>query len=183
MTGTFPSAVLDRARDVALAIFDVDGVLTDGRLILGPDGGEYKAFHTRDGQGLVMLREIVALGIITGRRSPVVAARMHELGINMVFQGQSDKDKAFKTMLKELGIEPQQVCYVGDDLPDLAVMTQVGLPIAVADAHPMVREQAVWTTDLGGGRGAVREVCDLIIEASGNGERLYQRYSGRRASP
>lgn len=157
------------AARIKLAIFDVDGVLTDGRLMLGPNGQEFKNFHVRDGQGLVMLRESgVMLAIITGRESAVVAERMAELGIEYVFQGQSDKLAALESLLRELKVDATEVCYVGDDCPDIPVMTRVGLPIAVADAHWMLHEHAVCTTTANGGAGAVREVCELILSAQDN---------------
>jgi 3-deoxy-D-manno-octulosonate 8-phosphate phosphatase (KDO 8-P phosphatase) len=154
------------AAGIKLAIFDVDGVLTDGRLMLGPNGQEFKNFHVRDGHGLVMLRESgIALAIITGRTSAVVAERMAELGIEYVFQGQTDKLQALESLLQELKVDPSAVCYVGDDLPDIPVMMRVGLPIAVADAHWKLHECAACATAANGGAGAVREVCELILTA------------------
>jgi len=165
----FEARVLGRAANVELTIFDVDGVLTDGRLVLGPNGQEFKNFHVRDGLGLVMLRESgVAVAIITGRKSPVVAERMAELGIDLVFQGQSNKLVAFETLLSSLNIDPGAVCYVGDDLPDIPVMRRAGLPITVADADRRVSEYAVYQTEAKGGRGAAREVCELIMAAKGS---------------
>lgn len=163
-----PDAVLTLAANVRLAIFDVDGVLTNGQLLLGPQGEELKQFHVRDGHGLVMLRESgVTLAVITGRKSPVVAARMAELGIHFVYQGQRDKLQAFDALLAELKLSPAEVCYVGDDLPDLPVMKRVALSVAVADAHWAIAEAAVWRTSLPGGQGAVREVCELVMRARG----------------
>ena len=162
------SRVQDLAATIKLAIFDVDGVLTNGGLILGPNNQEFKKFHVRDGLGLVMLRESgIVLAIITGRESSVVTERMTHLGIEFVFQGQSNKLQAFESLLDKLKIEPATVCYVGDDLPDLPVMMRVGLPIAVADAHSKLLEHAVWQTTANGGAGAVREVCELILVAQG----------------
>ena len=162
------SRVQDLAATIKLAIFDVDGVLTDGGLILGPNNQEFKKFHVRDGLGLVMLRESgIVLAIITGRESSVVTERMAQLGIEFVFQGQRNKLQAFESLLDKLKIDPATVCYVGDDLPDLPVMMRVGLPIAVADAHSKLLEHAVWQTTANGGAGAVREVCELILVAQG----------------
>ena len=160
------SEVLERAAGIRLAVFDVDGVLTDGHLLLGPDGAEFKSFHVRDGHGLVMLREAgIEIGIITGRRSRVVAERMHELGVAHVLQGIRDKSAALADMVAATDVELAEVAYAGDDLPDLPPMRMVGLPIAVADAaHPVV-EASLWTTSLGGGCGAAREICDLILAA------------------
>lgn len=163
-----PAEVLALAAGIRLAIFDVDGVLTNGQLLLGPQGEELKQFHVRDGHGLVMLRESgMKLAVITGRKSPVVAARMQELGIHFVYQGQREKVQALDALLAELELAGSEVCYVGDDLPDLPVMKRVALPIAVADAHWAVAEAAIWRTTLGGGQGAVREVCELLMRARG----------------
>lgn len=160
--------VLARARQVRIAVFDVDGVLTDGRIVLGPAGEEYKQFHVRDGQGLVMLRDSgVTLAVITGRDSTVVAHRMRELGVHYLYQGRHDKRLALEELCREGACTPAEICYTGDDLPDLPVMQQVGLPIAVADAHPAVKAVARWQTPSGGGLGAAREVAELIMHAQG----------------
>ncbi len=162
--------VAERAASIRLVIFDVDGVLTDGRLFFGPEGEAFKAFHARDGAGI---KRLVAAGvevaILSGRRSPAVECRMQELGVRHVFQGCEDKLAEFSRLAGELGIEPAAVAAVGDDTPDLALIREVGLGIAVADAHPAVREAAAWTTNLPGGRGAGGEVCELILGARGNG--------------
>lgn len=163
------ASVSDLAAVVKLAIFDVDGVLTDGGLILGPNGQEFKNFHVRDGLGLVMLRSTgVELAIITGRESTVVTERMAALGIEHVLQGQSDKEQALDKLLDDLNVDVSTVCYVGDDLPDLPVMMRVGLSVAVADAHSELIKHAAWKTKAKGGAGAVREVCEMILAAQGN---------------
>ena len=160
------SAALARAAGIELAVFDVDGVLTDGRIILGAHGDELKSFHVRDGHGLVRLREAgIERAVITGRSSPVVERRMRELGVTHVFQGIRDKQACLSELLGTLGIAASATCYVGDDLPDLPAMRLVGLPIAVADACADARAVALWVTQAGGGRGAVREVCDLLLRA------------------
>lgn len=154
------------ARDIRALVLDVDGVLTDGRLYCGPDGREYKAFHVRDGHGLVMLLEAgIGVGIISGRRSEVVERRMRELGVRHVLQGVADKDAGLSRLLAALDIGPGQTCYVGDDVPDMIPMRRVGFAVAVADAHPSVKDVAHWRTTLPGGFGAVREVCDLLLNA------------------
>jgi 3-deoxy-D-manno-octulosonate 8-phosphate phosphatase (KDO 8-P phosphatase) len=169
--------ILNLAATVKLAIFDVDGVLTDGSLILGPNDQEFKKFHVRDGLGLVMLRDSgTVLAVITGRESQVVTERMAQLGIEYVFQGQNNKQLALESLLSELKIDPAVVCYVGDDLSDLPVMLRVGLPIAVADAHSKLLEHAVWRTSANGGAGAVREVCELILAAQGKLETAIARF-------
>ncbi len=172
--------IRDLAASIKLAIFDVDGVLTDGGLMLGPNGQEFKNFHVRDGLGLVMLRDNgVKLAIITGRESSVVSERMAALGIEYVFQGQSDKLQALEKLLDELQINASSVCYVGDDLPDLPVMMRVGLPIAVADAHVKLIENATWKTQAKGGAGAVREVCEMILAAQGKLDSVFQRFESQ----
>lgn len=170
--------VMLRAARIALVIFDVDGVLTDGRIIIGADGSETKQFHVGDGLGMVMLRESgVDIAIITGRESAAVTRRMGELGIDRVFQGQSSKTAAFSAVCEDLGVTGEEVCYVGDDLPDIPVMARCGLPIAVANANWKVREYAAYVTRLDGGAGAAREVCELIMRARGTLEDALARYA------
>ena len=160
---------LSTAAQIKLAVFDVDGVLTDGKLILGESGNEYKAFHVRDGHGLVMLLESgCKIAVITARSSKIVAERMASLGIKYVYQGEKDKGARLIKLIDELGLKPEQVAYMGDDVIDLPAMTKIGLPIAVADAHPEVRKIAAWVTEQKGGNGAVREICELIMEAQGS---------------
>lgn len=171
MTLPVPLDVLERAARVRLAVFDVDGVLTDGRLWYRDDGREMKGFHVRDGLGLKrLLANGIEVAILTARLSPIVTERTAELGIAHVYQGQDDKRACLERLLHALDLDAEAAAYTGDDLPDLAPMRRVGLAIAVADAHAAVRERAHWTTALGGGRGAVREVCDLILTASGRAE-------------
>lgn len=166
-----PADIRERAARVKLAIFDVDGVLTDGRLWYAEDGREMKAFHVHDGLGLKRLRANgIEVAIITARISHLVAQRTAELGIVHVYQGQEDKRISFGQLLHALDISADQCAYTGDDLPDLGVMSQVGLAVAVANAHPWVRDRAHWRTRLHGGAGAVREVCDLLLCAQGKGE-------------
>ncbi len=160
--------ILQKASQVELVIFDVDGVLTDGGLFFGDDGQEYKAFHSRDGHGMKMLRASgVEIAIITGRTSQVVEHRMANLGIEHVYQGKQEKLPAFEALIAKLQLTPEQVAYVGDDVVDLPIMLRVGLAVAVADAHPLVLKHAHWQTPHGGGRGAARDVCELIMEARG----------------
>lgn len=160
--------LIEKAANIRMIIFDVDGVLTDGSLFIGDDGQEYKAFNSRDGHGMVMLKESgVGIAIITGRTSEVVRIRMNSLGIEHVYQGQHDKRAAFEDLLKTTGLKAGQIAYVGDDVVDLPVMTQVGLAIAVQDAHPLVLKHAHWQTPSRGGRGAGRDVCEFIMEAQG----------------
>jgi len=160
--------ILQKAAQVELVIFDVDGVLTDGRLFYGDDGQEYKAFHSRDGHGMKMLRASgVEIAIITGRTSKVVAHRMANLGIEHVYQGKAEKLPVFEALIERLGVGAERVAYVGDDVVDLPIMRRVGLAVAVADAHPLVLQHAHWHTPHGGGLGAARDICELIMEAHG----------------
>ena len=161
-------ALLKAALPVKLAIFDVDGVLTDGRLFFLPDGGEFKTFHTLDGQGIKMLmRTGVQTAIITGRTSPIVERRAQDLGINYLYQGREDKLVVLDELLKQLGLEYSQVAYLGDDLPDLPVIRRVGLGMAVATANAFVKQHAAGITQARGGEGAAREFCELIMHAQG----------------
>ncbi len=154
----------EKARNIKLLICDVDGVFSDGRIYLGNDGEELKAFHTRDGYGIKALRQAgIEVAIITGRSSAIVEKRMRALTIPYIFQGQEDKIPAFQQLKQQLVIEDQQIAYIGDDLSDWAVMQHVGLSVAVADAHPLLRHHATLTTSLPGGFGAVRELCDLLL--------------------
>ncbi len=169
--------VQQRAAQVRLVVFDVDGVLTDGRLYYTDDGLELKAFHSRDGHGMKLLMNSgVELAIITARTSPTVTRRMESLGIRHVYQGRLEKLPAFEELIQELGLTPEQAAYVGDDIVDLPVMTRVGLAVAVADAHPLVKRHAHWQTTHPGGRGAARDVCELIMEAQGTLEAQFAPY-------
>lgn len=169
--------ILQKASQIKLVVFDVDGVLTDGSLFVGDDGQEYKAFFSKDGLGIKMLKRTgVDVGIITARTSEVVIHRMKNLEIQHVYQGCMDKLPALLEMTKKLGISLEQTAYVGDDIVDLPAMSRVGLAIAVQDAHPVARQHAHWQTPSNGGRGAARDVCDLIMEAQGTLEQQIRFY-------
>ncbi len=169
-----------RAKAIELVVFDVDGVLTDGSLYLGDDGQEYKAFNSRDGHGMTMLRQAgIALAVITGRQSEVVRIRMESLGVEHVYQGQRDKRPAYNALRQACGLEHAQIAYVGDDVVDLPVMRQVGLAIAVADAHPLVKQYCHWQTRLAGGCGAAREVSEGLLAAQGKLDALFAEYASR----
>lgn len=160
--------IMERAADIRLVLFDVDGVLTDGSLYFDGSGHEYKAFYARDGHGMKMLMQSgIEIGLITGRNSPVVEMRARELGIAHLYQGYLDKCLAFDSLLEQLKLRESQVAYVGDDVVDLPVMRRVHLAVAVADAHPLVARYAHWRTPNAGGRGAARDVCELIMLAQG----------------
>jgi 3-deoxy-D-manno-octulosonate 8-phosphate phosphatase (KDO 8-P phosphatase) len=157
-----------RARGVKLAIFDVDGVMTDGTLYIGPQGETYKAFNILDGHGVKMLQSAgVATAIISGRASEAVAWRAKELAIAHVVQGAANKVAEFEKLLASLGLEPRACAFMGDDLPDLPVMTRCGLAVAVANAAEGVKAVAHYVTRASGGRGAVREFCELVLRAQG----------------
>lgn len=164
----FPSEVMERAANIRIVVFDVDGVLTDGSLYLDGNGNEYKAFYARDGHGIKLLMQSgVEIGIISGRSSPVVVKRMNELGITHFYQGCLDKRPVFGELLKRLGLQATEAAYVGDDIVDLPAMCDAHLAVAVADAHPLVIRHAHWRTPNAGGRGAARDVCELIMSAQG----------------
>ena len=169
--------ILAKAQAVRLVVFDVDGVLTDGGLYFSDDGQEYKAFHSRDGHGMKMLlRSGVDIAVITGRTSRVVIHRMANLGVQHVYQGQTDKLPAFLSLLHKLGLESRQAAFAGDDVVDLPIMLQAGFAVAVQDAHPLVKERAHWCTPHGGGRGAARDLCEFIMEAQGTLQDQLSRY-------
>lgn len=153
-------------QQLKLLILDVDGVLTDGRLFFDDQGKEYKCFHARDGHGIKLLRQSgVEVAVISGRQSQSVSLRMQSLGVEHVYQGHENKRAAFAEILQKLHLQPAQVAYIGDDVLDLPVMRQVGFAVAVADANFAVKQYAHWQTQTPGGLGAVREVCDLIMQA------------------
>jgi len=161
--------VLKIAADIKLVLFDVDGVLTDGSLFISDDGQEYKAFYSRDGHGLKMLQHSgVEAGIITGRNSRVVERRAAELGVKHLFQGCQDKLATYLSLVETLKLNPQTIAFVGDDVVDLPIMLQVGLAVAVQDAHHLIKNHAHWITPSGGGRGAARELCEMIMVAQGS---------------
>ena len=170
-------ALSETAANIKLVVFDVDGVLTDGKLILGENGNEYKSFHVRDGHGIVMLMETGCnVAVITARSSKIVAERMSSLGIKYIYQGEKDKGKAIKNLFDQSGLMPSEIAYVGDDIIDLPAMDKVALPIAVADAHPEVRKIAKFITKNNGGQGAAREVCELIMIAQDNFKKIIESY-------
>mgnify|MGYP001170979028 FL=1 len=169
--------ILKNAVNIKLIVFDVDGVLTDGRLILGENGNEYKSFYVRDGQGLVMLLKTGCnVAVITARTSSIVAERMASLGIKHICQGEKNKGAALIKLTDKLNITLSEVAYVGDDVIDLSAMNKVALPIAVADAHPEVKKLAKFITENNGGKGAVREICELIMIAQNNFDKQIKGY-------
>ncbi|MDQ3037165.1 MAG: HAD hydrolase family protein [Myxococcota bacterium] len=159
-----------RARFAAVRalVLDVDGVLTDGALTYGPDGEVVKVFHVRDGLGIRLAqREGIVVAMITAKRSPMLSRRLAELEVMHVLDGREDKGAALAELAASLDLAQHELAFVGDDVLDLAAMRAAGLAIAVADAHPFVLEEAAWVTHERGGRGAVREVCDALLDARG----------------
>ncbi|HTP26354.1 MAG TPA: HAD hydrolase family protein [Anaeromyxobacteraceae bacterium] len=159
------SLLFARASRVRLLLLDVDGVLTDGRLYYGADGEVMKAFDVKDGHGIVLLREHVALGVISGRPG-LARRRLEELGVRHLIFGQRDKLAGYAS-LEHLGIPDGEVAYMGDDVNDLPLLTRVGLSACPADARPEVRSAVHFVARSAGGRGAVRELCDLLLRARG----------------
>jgi len=169
--------LLSRARAIKLLICDIDGVLTDGSVMLGNAGEELKAFNIKDGFGLRAIQQFgIQVALITGRQSTLVERRAAELDIKHVYQGNTNKRAAFAELLNCLKLAPSQAAHIGDDFPDLPLFTQVGLAAAPADGHPVLRERAHFVTRANGGAGAVREVCDLLLQAQGHWPQLLAEY-------
>ncbi|CAG8998952.1 MAG: 3-deoxy-D-manno-octulosonate 8-phosphate phosphatase KdsC [Candidatus Celerinatantimonas neptuna] len=166
--GPIKPSVWQQAQQIKLLICDIDGVFSDGRIYLGNQGEELKCFHTRDGFGVkALLRHGIEVAVITGRNSKIVESRMKNLNVQYIFQGYDNKESAYNELRQKTGVSTNQTAYIGDDVVDLAVMRQVGLSIAVADAHPLVVQHADYQTHICGGYGAVREVCDILLQAQG----------------
>lgn len=161
-----PQALVARAARIRLVLLDVDGVLTDGRLYYGPDGEALKAFDVKDGHGIVLLRDRVEFGVVSGRPGKASQRRLEELGFKHLVFGQRDKLEGY-ARLAHLGIPDEEVAYMGDDVNDVALLRKVGLSACPADARPEVREAVHFVARSPGGRGAVRELCDLLLRARG----------------
>jgi 3-deoxy-D-manno-octulosonate 8-phosphate phosphatase (KDO 8-P phosphatase) len=173
------SDALERARRVRLVVFDVDGVLTDGRLWYGPQGEALKAFHAFDGHGVKMLQQAgLHTAILSGRDMPAVVARARELAIPHVLQGVQDKRRAFEGLLRRLRVARAAAAYMGDDVVDLGVLERCGLACAPREAPEPVRSVAHCVPSAPAGGGAAREVCEFILEAQGKLARLLRRYRG-----
>jgi len=157
-----------RAQRIKLVIFDVDGVMTDGRLIIGDDGLEYKCFNTQDGLGMKLLKASgVDMAIITGRTSKVVTQRAESTGVTYIYQGVDDKLLAFEELLQKTGLQAEQCAFMGDDVVDLPPMRRAGLALTIPQAHSLVKQHSHYMTKLQAGNGAVREVCEFIMRAQG----------------
>jgi 3-deoxy-D-manno-octulosonate 8-phosphate phosphatase (KDO 8-P phosphatase) len=160
--------ILESAKKIKLLVCDVDGVFSDGRIYLGNEGEELKAFHTKDGFGIKALGNTgVDVAIITGRRSVIVTNRMTALNVKHIIQGKEEKLPELINLIEQLNLTPDEVAYIGDDIPDLSCISHVGLGISVSDAHPAVVVKSDYTTFTRGGFGAVREICDLIMQSQG----------------
>ncbi|HJK91503.1 MAG TPA: HAD-IIIA family hydrolase [Polyangiaceae bacterium LLY-WYZ-15_(1-7)] len=177
-----PHTLRERAAATRLLILDVDGVLTDGRLHYGPDGEQLKVFHVKDGLGLrLLMDEGVEVAVISARRAPALERRLKELRVERAQLGRGDKLAALHELLGELEVDASEVAFMGDDVLDLPVMRAVGLGITPADGHPLVRAEADWVTLGEGGRGAVREVADALLDARGRLEGAVEDHLARRA--
>lgn len=167
----------ERIDRVRLLLMDVDGVLTDGTIIYSDGGAETKLFHVKDGLGLRLLMDAgIKAGIITGRSSDALLRRCRNLGIDLVFHGIGNKAAALEKIARETGFTYDQMAFIGDDLPDIPAMKQVGLPVAVADAAGEVRETALIVTEAKGGKGAVRELCETILKSKDAWNRVTERF-------
>lgn len=163
---SFNQPFKDKLTHIKLLACDVDGVFSDGNIYLGNQREEFKAFNTKDGYGVkALIQAGITVAIITGRRSNIVEQRMTSLGVEHIVQGEDDKQKALMNLMASLKLTEQQVASMGDDVPDIGMFNLSAIKIAVADAHPRVKKQANWITTLNGGRGAVREVCDTLLQA------------------
>ncbi|MEE8449175.1 MAG: HAD family hydrolase [Thermodesulfobacteriota bacterium] len=169
--------ILEKAARIKLVLLDVDGVMTDGSIILDSHQGEAKSFHVRDGHGVKLLKRAgLEVGIISGRNSSVVSRRAQELGIEIVEQGSLIKLETYQRIRDQIGLKDDEIAYLGDDVVDIPVLREVGLSAAVADALEEVKKEADYTTRLPGGKGAVRELAEFILRAQGKWAQLMERY-------
>jgi 3-deoxy-D-manno-octulosonate 8-phosphate phosphatase (KDO 8-P phosphatase) len=165
----YPAQLVERAKKIKLLVLDVDGVLTDGKLYFTNNGDEIKAFNSLDGHGVKMLQSSgVTVAIITGRTSHIVEKRAQGLGVEHLIQGREDKLTALEELRQTLPYDYQEIAHIGDDYPDLPLIRRVGLGMTVANAHWVLKQQAVWQSQFRGGEGAVREACDFIMMAQGS---------------
>ncbi len=178
MKKIFRKELLEIAKNIKLLVVDVDGVLTDGGIILDNEDNEFKSFHVRDGHGIKMLmRAEIKIAMITGRYSKVVERRARELGITDVFQKCHDKRVAYRELAEKYFLGDIEIAYIGDDIVDVPILKRSGLSVAVADADDEVKAVAMMVTKKGGGRGAVREVCDFLLKAKGLWQDIVDEYS------
>ena len=167
-----------KAARIRLVLFDVDGVLTDGRVVLHGDGSESKQFHIRDGIVMVWAQRVgLKIGLLSARMSPTTAARAAQLGITLVHQGVASKIEAYQDIIGDIGLNDEEVAYMGDDIVDIAVLTRVGLAAAPADAVPEVRERVDWISASPGGGGAARDLLELILRAQGRWDAIVRSFT------
>ena len=168
-----PALVRKKAAKIKLLLLDVDGVLTDGRIIIDDRGVETKQFHVRDGQGIALLKRAgIEIGFVTGRSSAVVRHRAKDLGVSLVYQGVGNKLACYETIKRRQGLKDEAIAYVGDDLIDVPVLLKAGLAVAVADGWPELSSSADYVTAAAGGQGAVREIAELLLKAQRKWSRL-----------
>lgn len=171
--------LLERAKHLQALVLDVDGILSDGFVTLTNTGDEIKSFDIRDGLGMKLVQKAgMKVIIITGRQSHIVQKRMSDLGVDLVFQGREDKGVALKEACKQLDLEPKDCLYMGDDWPDLSAFALAGMKVTVPNGHIELRHRADFVTQAYGGRGAVREVCDILLIAKGEYQRLLNEFLG-----
>lgn len=171
------SEIHTRLKRIRLLLLDVDGVLTDGNVTYLDDGQETKSFNVKDGLGLRLLMDAgIGVGIVTGRRAPALIHRCNNLGIELVFDGIQDKTTALKQVVDQVGVKPEHIAFIGDDLPDLPIMTRVGLSVAVGNAVELVQNNSHMQTTAHGGAGAVRELCEAILDAQGMWQNIVESY-------
>ncbi len=169
-----------KASKIKAAVFDVDGVMTDGSLTFDENGIEYKTFNAKDGQGIVMLnRAGFITAIITARQNGTVRHRFENLGMTKLYEGQKNKMLALEAFMEEFALEPEEIAYMGDDLPDICVLKKIGLSCAPADAVQEVIETAEFISSKNGGRGAIREMCDFILKSTGKYDLIMEKFFNR----
>jgi 3-deoxy-D-manno-octulosonate 8-phosphate phosphatase (KDO 8-P phosphatase) len=174
--------IIEKATKIQCLICDLDGVLTDGLLYFDHEGHELKSFHVHDGVGLKLLMAAnIEVAVITTSRNAMIEHRMQQLGIRHYFMGQLDKNKAYQELKSRLNLSDDAFAYIGDDLPDIPIIRQVGLGVAVANAQPSVKEIACWSTQLPGGHGAVRELCDLLLTAQNKQDMALKQYLSQKS--
>lgn len=165
--GDVEKDLLEKCKQIKLVAFDVDGVFSDGSIYLGNNQEEFKAFNTKDGYGVKAIQKCgICVAVITGRNSNIVSQRMKSLNVNFIIQGKEQKKDALNSIISQLGLSKEQVASMGDDMPDLGMFELSSVKVAVNDAHPSVINSANFITTLGGGKGAVREFCDLLLQAN-----------------
>ena len=171
------STLSEKLKHIQLLLLDVDGVLTDGSIIYDDEANEIKVFNAKDGFGLKLVMSAgIKVGLVTGRTSKALHRRCRDLGIRYIYDGVQQKARLLDKITAETGVAADNAAFIGDDLPDLPLMKRIGLSIAVADAHELVRHHSDWVTSAPGGRGAVREVCDAMLKARGDWEKMLEQY-------